>query len=58
MSGVWGISYEIALSWMPLNLTDEKSTLVRVMAWCRQFDPDLCRQMASLNLNDETPMCP
>ena len=23
-------------SWMPLNLTDDKSTLVQVMAWCCQ----------------------
>ena len=32
----WGISYEIALRWMPLDLTDDKSTLVQVIAWCRQ----------------------
>ena len=32
----WGISYEIALRWMPQDLTDDKSTLVQVMAWCRQ----------------------
>ena len=36
MSGGWGISYEIALRWMPLDLTDDKSTLVQVMAWCHQ----------------------
>ena len=36
MNGGWGISYEIALKWMPLDLTDDKPTLVRVMAWCRQ----------------------
>ena len=36
MNGGWGISYEIALRWMPLDLTDEKSTLVQVMAWCHQ----------------------
>ena len=36
VNGGWGISYEIALRWMPLNLTDDKSTLVQVMAWCRQ----------------------
>ena len=28
------ISYEIVLRWMPLDLTDYKSTLVRVMARC------------------------
>ena len=31
-----GISCELALIWMPLDLTDEKSPLVQVMAWCRQ----------------------
>ena len=36
MNDGWGISYEIALRWMPLDLTDDKSTLVQVMAWCRQ----------------------
>ena len=32
----WGISCEIALIWMSLDFTDEQSTLVQVMAWCRQ----------------------
>ena len=32
----WCISCEIVLTWMPHVLTDEKSTLVQVMAWCRQ----------------------
>ena len=32
----WGISHEIALRWMPLDLTGDKSTLIQVMAWCRQ----------------------
>ena len=32
----WCISCEIAISWMSLDLTDDKSTLVQVMAWCRQ----------------------
>ena len=32
----WGISYEIALRWMSQDLTDDLSTLVQVMAWCRQ----------------------
>ena len=36
VNGGWGISYEIALRWMPLDLTDDKSTLVQVMAWCCQ----------------------
>ena len=32
----WGISCEIALIWMSLDFTDDQSTLVKVMAWCRQ----------------------
>ena len=36
MNGGWDISYEIALRWMPLDLIDDKSTLVQVMTWCRQ----------------------
>ena len=36
VNGGWGISYEIALRWMPQDVTDGKSTLVQVMAWCRQ----------------------
>ena len=31
-----GIFCEIALRWMSLDLSDDKSTLVQVMAWCRQ----------------------
>ena len=36
VNGGWGISYVIALRWMPLDLTDDKSTLAQVMAWCHQ----------------------
>ena len=36
MNHGWGISYEIVLRWMPLDLTDDKSALVHVMAWCHQ----------------------
>ena len=32
----WGISREIAQIWMSLDFTDDQSTLVQVMAWCRQ----------------------
>ena len=32
----WDVFCEIALRRMSLNLTDDKSTLVQVMAWCRQ----------------------
>ena len=31
-----GISCKIALRWMPLDLTDDKSILVQIMAWCHQ----------------------
>ena len=31
-----GISCEIVLIWMSLDFTDDQSTLVQVMAWCRQ----------------------
>ena len=34
--GGWGISCELALIWMSLDFTDDQSTLVQVMAWCRQ----------------------
>ena len=45
---------------MPMDLTDDKSTLVQVMlgavmqqavTWAN-VDPDLCLQMASLGLNE------
>ena len=32
----WGISCELVLRWMSLDLTDDKSTLVQVIVWCRQ----------------------
>ena len=48
---------------MPQNLTDDKSTLFQVMAWCRQavrhqaitwtsVDQDFQRHMASLGPNE------
>ena len=33
---VFTLSYDNALRWMPWDLTDDKSILVQVMAWCRQ----------------------
>ena len=59
------ISCEIALMWMPLGLTDDKSTLVQVIAWCRQatsitwgnVDPDLCCHMVSLGHNELNKIC-
>ena len=46
-----------------LAFTNDKSTLVQVMVWCRQaqaitwanVDPDLCRHMVSLGHNQLTP---
>ena len=32
----WGISSEIVLTWTAQDITDDKSTLVQVMAWCHQ----------------------
>ena len=43
----WGISCEIAPTVNVIGLTDDKSTLVQVMAWCRQT--------ASLYLNQGWP---
>ena len=34
--GIFRSSHDNALQWMPQDLTDDKSTLVQVMAWCRQ----------------------
>ena len=32
----WGITCEIVLRWMTVNITHDKSILVQVMAWCHQ----------------------
>ena len=54
-------SWEKALRWMPQNLFDnDKSTLVQVMAWCRQAtshylsqcEPRSCPHMALLGRNE------
>ena len=34
--GIFKSSYDNVFRWMSHNLTDDKSTLVQVMAWCRQ----------------------
>ena len=53
-----GVSCEIALMWISLDLIDNRSKLVRVMAWCRQaitwpnVEPDSCRFMASQGHDD------
>ena len=56
----WAIPCEIVLEWMSLNLTDNKSTWIQVMAQCRQVaiitwanvDPVTCRHMAPLDHNE------
>ena len=55
----WGVSCEIVIRLILLGLTDDKSTLVRVMALYRQatshswpnIHPDLCRHVALLGYN-------
>ena len=45
VNGGWGISYEITHGWMPLDLTNDKSTLVQVTShylsqcWPRSMSP-------------------
>ena len=36
MSDIFSIFCQIARRWMPQHLTDDKSTMVQVMAWCHQ----------------------
>ena len=64
----WYISCEIALIWMPLDFTDDQSTLVWIWvnigsgngfaAWWHQaitwakVDPDLCHHVVSLGHNE------
>ena len=38
------ISWEIGPRWTPQDLTDDQSTLVQVMAWCRQATSDFLNQ--------------
>ena len=57
--GIFRSSHHNALRWMPQDLTDDKSTLVQVMAWCCQATSHYlsqcwlssCRLMASLGHN-------
>ena len=50
MTGGWGNSCKIALRWMPLDLTFDKSTLLQVMAWCRQTTSHYLSQSWSRSL--------
>ena len=53
-----GIACNMAIRWVSLYLTDDKSTLVQVMAkaiaWAN-VDPDLCPHMTSLGHNELNP---
>ena len=55
------IHCEIVLGWIPENLIDDQSTLIKVMAWCRQvislclnqcWSSPTCRHMASVGHNE------
>ena len=48
---IWSIFCEIAIRWMPQYLTDHLSTLVQVMAWCRQATSHYLRQCWSRSLS-------
>ena len=55
----WGNPCEITLIWMTLDLTDDKSTLVWIVAWCCQSTSHYLsqcwpRSMASLGHNELT----
>ena len=56
--GIFTSSKDNALRWMPRDLSDDKSTLVQVTAWCQQAitwaNVDLvpCRHMVSLGHNE------
>ena len=40
----WGITCKIPLRWLSLDLTDDESTLVHVMTWCRQATSHYMKQ--------------
>ena len=48
---IWSIFCEIAIRWMPQYLTDHWSTLVQVMAWCRQTTSHYLSQCWSRSLS-------
>ena len=41
----------IALRWMPQNLTNAKSTMVQVMAWCRQATSHYLSQCRPMSMS-------
>ena len=63
MNGGWGISYEIALKWMLLDLTDDKfrewlgAVRQQAITWTN-VDPDLSHHMASPGQNELLKLAP
>ena len=47
----WNITHEVSSRWMALDLTDDKSTLAQVMAWCRQATSHYLSQCWSRSLS-------
>ena len=56
VSDGWGIPCEIALLWMSPDFTDDQSTLVQVMAWCRQGTSHYLSQYWPRSLRHMTPL--
>ena len=60
--GIFRFFHDIALRWMPWDLTDDESTLVHVMAWCCQatshyLNPCWFSSMASLDHHELIIYC-
>ena len=49
--GIFKSSYDNVLRWMPHDFTDDKSTLVQVMAWCRQATSHYLSQCWPISLS-------
>ena len=57
---IYACDRPIGLMWLPQKTFDDRSTLVQVMAWCRQApshyltqcQPNLCHHMTSLDHNE------
>ena len=51
MSDDWKIAFAIVLIWMSLDFTYDQSTLVQVMAWCRQATSHYLNQSWPVSLS-------
>ena len=54
----WSIACKIVLKWMPMDLTDGKSTLDQVMAWCHQATSQYLSQCWSRSLSQYSVIRP